>query len=51
MVRRGRAATSDMGVQATVAELAPELTITSDGAFWSPFVCSVRKVTVAASGI
>ena len=42
VVRRGRAATFDMGVQATVADLPPELTITSDGAFWSPFGPTVR---------
>jgi len=42
VVRRGRAAASDMGVQATVADLAPELTITADGAFWSPFGPTVR---------
>ena len=43
VVRRGRAATSDMGVQATVADLPPELTITSDGAFWSPFGPTVQN--------
>ena len=43
VVRRGRAATFDMGVQATVADLSPELTITSDGAFWSPFGPTVRN--------
>lgn len=43
VVRRGRAAAFDMGVQATVADLPPELTITSDGAFWSPFGPTVRN--------
>lgn len=43
VVRRGRAATSDMGVQASVVDLPPELTITSDGAFWSPFGPTVRN--------
>ncbi|MDQ3641990.1 MAG: radical SAM protein [Actinomycetota bacterium] len=43
VVRRGRAATSEMGVQATVDDLPPELTITSDGAFWSPFGPTVRN--------
>ena len=43
VVRRGRAVTSDMGVRATVADLPPELTITSDGAFWSPFGPTVRE--------
>ncbi|MGH9223468.1 MAG: radical SAM protein [Acidimicrobiales bacterium] len=42
VVRRGRAAANDMGVQATVADLPPELTITADGAFWSPFGPTVR---------
>lgn len=42
VVRRGRAATSDMGVVAGVDDLPPELTITADGAFWSPFGPTVR---------
>ncbi len=42
VVRRGRAAAADMGVRATVADLPPELTITADGAFWSPFGPTVR---------
>ncbi|MDQ4089568.1 MAG: hypothetical protein M3163_04590, partial [Actinomycetota bacterium] len=37
-----RAAAADMGVRATVADLPPELTITADGAFWSPFGPTVR---------
>ncbi|MFN2507025.1 MAG: radical SAM protein [Acidimicrobiales bacterium] len=37
VVRRGRAAANDLGVRATVADLPPELTVTADGAFWSPF--------------
>ncbi|MGH9188861.1 MAG: radical SAM protein [Acidimicrobiales bacterium] len=42
VVRRGRAAATDMGVPATAADLPPELTITADGAFWSPFGPTVR---------
>ncbi len=42
VVRRGRAAAAGMGVRATVADLPPELTITADGAFWSPFGPTVR---------
>jgi len=41
VVRRGRAASNDMGVRATVADLPPELTITAEGAFWSPFAPTV----------
>jgi MoaA/NifB/PqqE/SkfB family radical SAM enzyme len=37
IVRRGRAVDHDLGVDAGPAELPPELTITTDGAFWSPF--------------
>ena len=37
IVRRGRAAASAVGVQATAGDLPPELTITADGAWWSPF--------------
>ncbi|GAC1312888.1 MAG: hypothetical protein NVSMB16_09720 [Acidimicrobiales bacterium] len=42
VVRRGRARTQAMGVEATVEDLPPELTITADGAFWSPFGPTVR---------
>ncbi len=42
IIRRGRAATGDMGVPAGADELEPELTITADGAFWSPFGPTVR---------
>lgn len=42
VVRRGRAATGRMGVVARAADLQPELTITADGAFWSPFGPTVR---------
>ncbi|HXM59169.1 MAG TPA: radical SAM protein, partial [Candidatus Dormibacteraeota bacterium] len=37
IVRRGRAVDHGLGVAATMAELPAELTITADGAFWSPF--------------
>ena len=37
IVRRGRAVDHDMGVDAGPADLPAELTITADGAFWSPF--------------
>jgi MoaA/NifB/PqqE/SkfB family radical SAM enzyme len=41
VVRRGRALTERLGAPAGMAELAPELTITADGAFWSPFAPTV----------
>jgi MoaA/NifB/PqqE/SkfB family radical SAM enzyme len=37
IVRRGRAVDHGLGVVATLADLPAELTITADGAFWSPF--------------
>jgi len=37
IVRRGRAIDGDMGVVAEPKDLFPELTLTADGAFWSPF--------------
>jgi MoaA/NifB/PqqE/SkfB family radical SAM enzyme len=37
VVRRGRAVASGLGVEAELADLPAELTITADGAFWSPF--------------
>lgn len=37
VVRRGRAVDHGMGVEATLHDLPAELTITADGAFWSPF--------------
>ena len=43
IVRRGRAATHDMGRHAGADDLPPELTVTADGAFWSPFGPSVRE--------
>jgi MoaA/NifB/PqqE/SkfB family radical SAM enzyme len=37
IVHRGRAAERDMGVAVGPGDLPPELTVTADGAFWSPF--------------
>jgi MoaA/NifB/PqqE/SkfB family radical SAM enzyme len=42
IIRRGRAMTASMGVTAGFDELEPELTITADGAFASPFGPTVR---------
>ncbi len=42
VLRRGRAAATGMGVDAAVGDLPSELTITADGAFWSPFGPTVR---------
>ena len=41
IVRRGRASTERLGTEAGMDDLAPELTITADGAFWSPFAPTV----------
>jgi len=43
IVNRGRAATNGLGVFATAADLPPELTLTVDGAFWSPFGPTVQN--------
>ena len=37
IIARGRAIEHDLGITAGQPELFPELTITSDGAYWSPF--------------
>lgn len=37
VLRRGRARTGGLGVVARHVDLPPELTVTADGAFWSPF--------------
>ena len=37
IVRRGRARDHGLGVEAAVGDLPAELTITAEGAFWSPF--------------
>ena len=41
IVRRGRAGVRGDGIEVTAADLPAELTITADGAFWSPFGPSV----------
>jgi len=46
VVHRGRAIDTDMGVTATSADLPAELTITADGAFWSPFGPTVHDRVV-----
>lgn len=43
IVRRGRGATIDGSIPAGSDELFPELTITADGAFWSPFAPTVMN--------
>lgn len=42
VIARGRAMTFGRGVAAGMDDLPPELTVTSDGAFWSPFGPTVR---------
>jgi MoaA/NifB/PqqE/SkfB family radical SAM enzyme len=42
IVARGRARERGYGLAAGLAELFPELTITADGAFWSPFGATAR---------
>jgi MoaA/NifB/PqqE/SkfB family radical SAM enzyme len=37
VVKRGRALTNGLGIEAVKEDLPAELTITADGAFWSPF--------------
>jgi MoaA/NifB/PqqE/SkfB family radical SAM enzyme len=41
IVARGRASTEGLGVAATRDDLAAELTLTADGAFWNPFAPTV----------
>ncbi|MGH2705448.1 MAG: radical SAM protein [Actinomycetota bacterium] len=41
IARRGRAATRGMGIDAPWEQFEPELTITADGSFWSPFAPTV----------
>lgn len=43
VVRRGRAVDLDLGVEGSVDTLPPELTITADGAFWSPFSATIHE--------
>ncbi len=42
IINRGRAATNDLGLLAGFEQLEPELTLTTDGAFYSPFGPTVR---------
>lgn len=42
VIRRGRAAERGMGIKVTRDDLPAELTITTEGAFWSPFGPTVR---------
>ncbi len=42
VISRGRAVTTGMGVAAGMNDLPAELTITADGAFWSPFGATVH---------
>lgn len=46
IVRRGRAMDHNLGVTATQVDLPAELTITADGAFWSPFGPTVHGGTL-----
>jgi len=43
IVQRGRAASNALGVSAAFDDLEPELTLTADGAFASPFAPTVRR--------
>lgn len=42
VIARGRAVTAGLGAAAGVDDLPAELTVTADGAFWSPFAPTVR---------
>jgi len=42
VIHRGRAVTNEMGLPAGFEQLDPELTLTADGAFYSPFAPTVR---------
>jgi MoaA/NifB/PqqE/SkfB family radical SAM enzyme len=43
VVSRGRAALEELGAPAPIEKLAPELTISVDGAFWSPFAPTYKN--------
>ncbi len=43
VVRRGRAATAQMGIELGPTDVLPELTLTADGAFLHPFAPTVRS--------
>jgi len=42
IVHRGRATEHSLGIPAGLPQLFPELTVTADGAFWSPFGATAR---------
>lgn len=46
IIRRGRAQAGDMGRRVSTDDLAPELTLTRDGAFWSPFAPTVNGTVI-----
>jgi hypothetical protein len=43
VIRRGRARTEGLGEEAGIDKLMPEVTITADGVFWSPFAPTVTQ--------
>lgn len=43
IVNRGRAASNELGVVVTAHDLPAELTVTVDGAFWTPFGPTIRN--------
>jgi len=43
VIRRGRALTEGLGEEAGIDKLMPEVTITADGVFWSPFAPTVTE--------
>src|SRR2546422_877227 len=43
VVRRGRAASRDMGIELGPNDVLPELTVTADGAFLHPFAPTVQN--------
>lgn len=43
IIKRGRAETGNLGVTARYLDLEPELTVTADGSFWSPFAPTVTR--------
>ena len=47
VIRRGRAEGNDMGARFEHHQIPAELTISADGAFWSPFGPTVRDSMVA----
>lgn len=43
IIHRGRAQSQGLGIKASIEELMPELTLTVDGAFWSPFAPTYKN--------